>query len=179
MRLPAQRSLQQQAAYPSQAEGGFAGDLHSSVTAALRAWEKKRAGGAEFRYGRTGSARFTREKTTATRDEISWNAAPQSTAEPKRKSKTVSGAGSKKRFTAEEQAAKQREYARRYRDKIRADPEAHAAFLAKIKETRLKKLGRPQLRRSPSTDPEVQRQRKNEINARYRANKKTKAKLKK
>lgn len=44
MRQPAQPNLFLQDAYPSQAEGGFAGTLSSSVMRALRAWEKKRFG---------------------------------------------------------------------------------------------------------------------------------------
>lgn len=78
MRMPAQRSLEHQAALPMQAEGGFAGDLHSSVHAALVAWEKRRnPSGDPFKFGRA-KGMFAREKTaTATRAEISWNKAPE------------------------------------------------------------------------------------------------------
>ena len=44
MRQVAQPNIFLQDAYPSQAEGGFAGTLSSSVMRALRAWEKKRFG---------------------------------------------------------------------------------------------------------------------------------------
>ena len=86
MRLPAQRRLEHQAAYPSQAEGGFAGDLHKSLKDALVRWEKKRGIGGHFKYGTTGSnGAYRREKTGATRDEISWNKAPEFKRESKRR----------------------------------------------------------------------------------------------
>jgi hypothetical protein len=86
MRLPAQKRLELQAAYPSQAEGGFAGDLHKSLKDALVRWEQKRGIGGHFKYGTTGSAgAYRREKTSATRDEISWNAAPEVKREPKKR----------------------------------------------------------------------------------------------
>jgi hypothetical protein len=44
MRQVAQQKLVFQDAYPSQAEGGFAGTLSSTVMRALRAWEKRRFG---------------------------------------------------------------------------------------------------------------------------------------
>jgi hypothetical protein len=44
MRLIAQPKQWLQDLYPSQAEGGFAGTLSSSMRAALGAWEKKRFG---------------------------------------------------------------------------------------------------------------------------------------
>jgi hypothetical protein len=60
-----------------QAEGGFVGDLHASVRAALVAWEKKRESNKGFRYGH-GSNMYRKEKTaTASRSEISWNSAPE------------------------------------------------------------------------------------------------------
>jgi hypothetical protein len=47
------------------------------VHKALVAWEKKRNANAGFKYGH-GSGGFRREKAdTATRDEISWNSAPE------------------------------------------------------------------------------------------------------
>ena len=86
MRLPAQRRLEHQAAYPSQAEGGFAGDLHNSLHKALVAWEKRRGVGGHFKYGTTGSAgAFRKEKTGATREEISWNKAPEIKRESKKR----------------------------------------------------------------------------------------------
>jgi len=86
MRLPAQRRLEHQAAYPSQAEGGFAGDLHNSLHKALVAWEKRRGVGGHFKYGTTGSnGAYRREKTGATREEISWNKAPEIKRESKKR----------------------------------------------------------------------------------------------
>ena len=86
MRLPAQRRLEHQAAYPSQAEGGFAGDLHKSLRQALVAWKKRRGIGGHFKYGTTGSnGAYRREKTGATRDEISWNKAPEVKRESKKR----------------------------------------------------------------------------------------------
>jgi hypothetical protein len=86
MRLPAQRRLELQAAYPSQAEGGFAGDLHKSLRQALVRWEQKRGIGGHFKYGTTGSAgAYRKEKIGATREEISWNAAPEVKREPKKR----------------------------------------------------------------------------------------------
>lgn len=96
MRFPAQRKLEHQAAYPSQAEGGFAGDLHSSVHKALVAWEKKRNPGETFRYGKSGSSQFKKEKTTASREEISWNKVPEVKKESKKRAV----------LTAEQHAAK-------------------------------------------------------------------------
>ena len=115
MRLPAQRTLEHQAAYPSQAEGGFAGDLHNSLHRALVAWEKKRNPEAGFRYGRNGS-QYRREKTaTATREEITWNLAPEV--------KAPSNAQKKK---------KQRESNLKYMQRIRAKetPQERADRLA-------------------------------------------------
>jgi len=86
MRLPAQKRLELQAAYPSQAEGGFAGDLHKSLRQALIRWEQKRGIGGHFKYGTTGSAgAYRKEKTGATREEISWNKAPEVKREPKKR----------------------------------------------------------------------------------------------
>jgi hypothetical protein len=110
MRLPAQRKLDHQAAYPSQAEGGFAGDLHSSVHKALVAWEKKRNPGEPFRYGKSGSSQFKKEKTTASREEISWNKAPEVKKESKKRAV----------LTAEQYAAKL-EYNRERRAKLNAE----------------------------------------------------------
>jgi hypothetical protein len=77
VRLPACKNIELQAAYPSQADGGFAGDLHNSLRVALDRWEKRR-GHNDFRYGRGGTGVFRREKAaTATRSEISWNKAPE------------------------------------------------------------------------------------------------------
>ena len=62
--------------YPMQAEGGFLNGLHSSLTAALKAWEARRMPqGTGFRYGRAAECRHTKPK--ATREEISWNPAPE------------------------------------------------------------------------------------------------------
>lgn len=84
--MPAQRTLEHQAAYPSQAEGGFAGDLHKSLKDALVRWEKKRGIGGHFKYGTTGSGgAYRREKTGATREEISWNKAPEVKRESKKR----------------------------------------------------------------------------------------------
>jgi hypothetical protein len=86
MRLPAQKRLELQAAYPSQAEGGFAGDLHKSLNDALVRWEQKRGIGGHFKYGTTGSAgAYRKEKTGATREEISWNKAPEIKRESKKR----------------------------------------------------------------------------------------------
>lgn len=86
MRLPAQRRLEHQAAYPSRAEGGFAGDLHKSLKEALVRWEKKRGIGGHFKYGTTGSnGAYRREKTGATREEISWNKTPEVKRESKKR----------------------------------------------------------------------------------------------
>jgi hypothetical protein len=86
MRLPAQRRLEHQSAYPSQAEGGFAGDLHKSLKDALVRWEKKRGIGGHFKYGTTGcNGAFRKEKTSATREEISWNKAPEVKRESKKR----------------------------------------------------------------------------------------------
>jgi hypothetical protein len=86
MRLPAQRRLEHQAAYPSQAEGGFAGDLHNSLHKALVDWEKRRGVGGHFKYGTTGSnGAYRKEKTGATREEISWNKAPEVKRESKKR----------------------------------------------------------------------------------------------
>ena len=105
MRLPAQRRLDHQAAYPSQAEGGFAGDLHNSLHKALVAWEKRRGIGGHFKYGTTGcNGAYRREKTGATREEISWNKSP----EVKRESK-------KREFLSEEQRLAKLAYNRQRR----------------------------------------------------------------
>jgi len=78
VRLPACKNIELQAAYPSQADGGFAGDLHNSLRVALDRWEKRRGLNANFKYGRGGTGVFRKEKTaTATRTEISWNSAPE------------------------------------------------------------------------------------------------------
>jgi hypothetical protein len=78
VRLPACKNIELQAAYPSQADGGFAGDLHNSLRVALDRWEKRRGHNDHFRYGRGGTGAFRREKAaTATRAEISWNSAPE------------------------------------------------------------------------------------------------------
>jgi len=58
MRQVAQQKLFMQDAYPSQAEGGFAGTLSSSVMRALRAWEKKR-------YGKDYSCSWSKTVSTA------------------------------------------------------------------------------------------------------------------
>lgn len=73
MRLPASNL---QHCYPMQAEGGFTGDIHKSVYAALKAWEEKRGANKGFRYGHNNSS-FKKKEATATRTEISWNSAPE------------------------------------------------------------------------------------------------------
>lgn len=130
MRMPAQRTLEHQAALPSQAEGGFAGDLHSSVHKALVAWEKKRyPNGNGFKFGRA-KGMFAREKTaTATRDELSWNAAPEvKTKDP-----------SKQKMRDESQKERNREYMRQRRAK--ETPEEKAIRLAKRRADRMATLG--------------------------------------
>lgn len=78
MRLPALKSIEAQNAYPAQSDGGFAGDIHSSLHKALVAWEKKRGLDKTFKYGRGGTGLFRKEKdATATRSEISWNSGPE------------------------------------------------------------------------------------------------------
>jgi hypothetical protein len=69
-----------------QAEGGFAGDLHKSLRQALVRWEQKRGIGGHFKYGTNGSAgAYRKEKTGATREEISWNKSPEVKREPKKR----------------------------------------------------------------------------------------------
>ena len=58
MRLIAQPKQGLQDLYPSQAEGGFAGTLSSSMMVALRAWEKKR-------YGKDFSCSWSKTVSTA------------------------------------------------------------------------------------------------------------------
>jgi hypothetical protein len=76
MRLPAQKRLELQAAYPSQAEGGVTGDLHKSLRQALVRWEQKRGITVGIKF-RPGNRSMMPEKRSATRSEISWNAAPE------------------------------------------------------------------------------------------------------
>ena len=58
MRLIAQPKQWLQDLYPSQAEGGFAGTLSSSMMVALRAWEKRR-------YGKDFSCSWSKTVSTA------------------------------------------------------------------------------------------------------------------
>jgi hypothetical protein len=154
--MPAQRTLEHQAAYPSQAEGGFAGDLHNSLHRALVAWEKRRnPNGDPFKFGRA-KGMFTREKVaTATRAEISWNAAPEAKREP-----------SKEKQQAREEA--RREEARRWMRQSRAKetPEQRAERLAKRRADRLA-LNPPK----PKMSPEERARKRAETKKRYMARK--------
>lgn len=151
MRLPALRHIELQAAYPSQAEGGFAGDLHNSLHRALVAWEKKRNPEAGFKYGRNGS-QYRREKTaTATREEISWNSAPEV--------KAPSNAQKKK---------KQRESNLKYMRSIRAKetPQERAERLEKRRAARGSVSGRTYKQR-PKMTPEQRKAAVKAAKARY------------
>jgi len=139
--MPAQRKMELQAAYPSQAEGGFAGDISKSLRLALNAWDKKR-NSAGFKYGRSQGT-FRCEKTAAEREEISWNAAP----EIKRKSRK---AQKRAQMTAD-QLAERRAYMRQHR--ATESPEARAERL-KVRRAAylLKKGGVIQKRRGMTHD---------------------------
>lgn len=163
MRLPALRSIAHQSAYPSQAEGGFAGELHKSVRAALNAWEKRRHGDTEFRYGR-GNGLFRREKTaTASRDEISWNEAP----EVKRPSKKRVYVKKEPKARKGNYLEQQREYMRQRRANM--TPEQRAVYLAQKRERYRRSVGGQLKNRKPAMTPEERQRRKNEINAACRA----------
>jgi hypothetical protein len=128
MKLPAQKNIKLQDSYPMQAEGGFAGDLHASVHKALVAWEKKRETGDGFRYGKGGSSQFKREKTSASREEISWNKAPE-VKKPSRKKERLT------QIQKEERARLKR------LKESQETPEERKARLAKRREIYLAKHG--------------------------------------
>jgi len=66
------KSIGMQDAYPSQAEGGLAGDISASLKRALKAWDQRRFDAERpYKYG-TGRSQYVRKKPT-TREEATWN----------------------------------------------------------------------------------------------------------
>jgi hypothetical protein len=122
--MPAQRTLEFQSALPSQAEGGFSGDFHSSVHKALCAWEKKRNLNSGFRYGH-GSAVYSRKVETAQRSEISWNSAPE-----------VKRAPDPAKIKMREEAARMRHNQRMREMRAKETPEQKEARLSQRRATR-------------------------------------------
>ena len=152
MRLPALRHIELQAAYPSQAEGGFAGDLHKSLHRALVAWEKRRnPNGDPFKFGRAKSM-FAREKAaTATRAEISWNSEPE-----------IKRAPSKEKQQAREEARREEARRRMRQSRSKKTPEQRAERLAKRRADRLA-LNPPK----PKMSPEERAQARRDAKKRY------------
>lgn len=155
MRLPAQRSLEHQAAYPAQAEGGYPGDTCRTLKAALVAWEARR-GIAVIKYGRGYRAGELRNPSAkATRAEISWNPAPE--------------------VKRESTKAKQREEARREearnrmrRNRAQETPEARAERLAKRRAERFA-LNPPKPKMSPQERAQARKDAKKRYMARRKA----------
>jgi hypothetical protein len=75
MKLPAQVSIEMQDCYPLQADGGFKGDLSSSLQKALAAWEKRREYKNPLKFNGKWGAK--EKKVIASRGDISWNANPE------------------------------------------------------------------------------------------------------
>jgi len=67
------KSIGMQDAYPSQAEGGLAGDISASLKRALNAWDQKRWDSSPKRM----PSMCIRRAKTPKREEVSWNPKPQ------------------------------------------------------------------------------------------------------
>lgn len=163
MRLPAQRSLEHQAAYPAQAEGGYPGDSCRVLKAALAAWEARR-GIPVLRYGRAYPAAAGVLKHKVTRAEISWNPKP----EVKRAPKPVKPPKPKRvLLTKEEKLQRQRVHAAKYRAKIQG--ERREKLLARKRELYHLHAKTTRKNQPPALTPEARRLRTNERNRAYRA----------
>jgi hypothetical protein len=162
MRLPAQRSIDHQMAYPAQSEGGYPGDTCRALKAALAAWEAKR-GVAPLRYGRAypREAGVLKNKRGTTRDEISWNPKP----EVKRPAKPKPP--KKPKRTQEELRAMQKRYVQAYRAKM--SQEKREAMLARKRELYHQRAQTTRKNQPPALTPGARRERTNERNRLYRA----------
>lgn len=160
MRLPAQRSLEHQAAYPAQSEGGYPGDSCRVLKAALAAWEAKR-GIPVLRYGRAYPAAAGVLKHKVTRAEISWNPKPEVKRAPKPKPLK------KPKRTPEERRAMERACNQRYRANM--SPEKREAMLARRRAKWHATKQTTRKNQPPALTPEARRLRTNERNRAYRA----------
>lgn len=137
MRRPAMQSILLQDAYPSQAEGGLAGDVSRQLKAALKAWDQRRYdGGNGFRYGK-GNGLYKKAKVT-NRSEVTWNPAPKKKATIKVPRTVVQKPKKRAKTEAEKQSINDAR-----RDKNRSRQQARRA-----KETECQRLARLEARRA-------------------------------
>lgn len=105
-------SMSMQDAYPSQAEGGLAGDVSASLKRALKEWDQRRYDGSNgFRYGK-GNGLYKKARVTS-RAEVTWNPKVVLVKAPKTKKVAAIKVPREKKLVkskpteAERQAAKQ------------------------------------------------------------------------
>jgi hypothetical protein len=154
------KSIVLQDAYPSQAEGGLAGDISISLKRALAAWDERRFNNKPVpSYG----SAYVREKATK-RAEVTWNPTPAS------KPPTIKVPRAPRPAKVKEPDLPGLSRGQRYRNKM--TPEQRETHLARRRAEYRAKAGPPKQR--PKMDPDKRRESVKRACRAFRARKKAK-----